>query len=87
MRVFICHKSAVECHIMKQIRDNELLRNIAVRLKQLRDRKHVSQETVYSDTQIHIARIETARVNVSISTLAALCRYFGVSLSEFFKDM
>lgn len=47
----------------------------------------VSQEVMYMDTQIHIARIETAKVNISVSTIDAICSYFGISLSEFFEPM
>ena len=70
---------------MGQIRDNKLLQKIAVVIKQLRDDKGVSQEEVYNDINIHIGRIETASANLSVSTLSALCKYFKISLSEFFK--
>lgn len=42
---------------------------------------------MYIDTNIHIARIETAKVNISVSTLKAICDYFGISLAEFFGGM
>lgn len=70
---------------MSQIRNTGLLVKIAAALKQLRESKGLSQETVYNDTGIHIGRIETARANLSVSTLSALCKYFKVKLSEFFK--
>jgi len=44
----------------------------------------VTQEVFYFDTNIHIGRIETARVNITISTLDAICQYFGTNLEEFF---
>ena len=72
---------------MAQIRDQELLQRIALKLKQLREKKGVSQEQMYNETDIHIARIETAKVNVSVSTLSKLCEYFEISLSEFFKQI
>jgi len=70
---------------MAQIRDQELLQQIALKLKKLREKKGVSQEQLYNDTDIHIARIETGKVNISVSTLSKLCKYFDISLSEFFK--
>jgi transcriptional regulator with XRE-family HTH domain len=70
---------------MGQIRDSKLLRKIALTIKELREEKGVSQEEVYNDINIHIGRIETARANVTISTLAELCRYFRIRLSEFLK--
>jgi transcriptional regulator with XRE-family HTH domain len=72
---------------MAQIRDEILLEKIALRLKMLREKKGVSQETVYHETDIHIARIEAVKVNISVSTLSRLCNYFGISLSEFFKKI
>ena len=72
---------------MAQIRDQELLQRIALELKRLREKSGLSQEDVYNETDIHIARIETAKVNVSVSTLSKLCKYFEVSLSEFFKKI
>lgn len=69
----------------KQIRNNKLLIGIATILKELREAKNVSQEEVYNDTNIHVGRIETANANPTISTLAALCKYFDLTLSEFLK--
>jgi transcriptional regulator with XRE-family HTH domain len=69
----------------KQIRNNKLLTGIATVLKELREAKDVSQEEVYNDTNIHVGRIETANANPTISTLAALCKYFDLTLSEFLK--
>lgn len=72
---------------MGQIRNEKLLHQIAIRLKELREKKGVSQESVYIDTDIHIARIETAKINLSVSTLSKLCEYFGVSLIDFFAGI
>ena len=72
---------------MAQIRDQELLHRIGLKLKQLREKKGLSQEQIYNETVIHIARIETAKVNVSVSTVSILCDYFEISLSEFFKKI
>ena len=69
---------------MEQIRNTILLQKIAIVIKELREAKNLTQEDVYIDTNIHIGRIETARCNTSISTLAAICKYFKISLSEFF---
>ena len=69
----------------KQIKNSKLLKGIAAVLKELRDVKNVSQEEVYNDTNIHVGRIETAKANPTVSTLAALCKYFGISLSDFYK--
>ena len=72
---------------MAQIRDEILLEKIALRLKALREKKGVSQEAVYNETDIHIARIEAVKANITVSTLSKLCDYFEISLSEFFKKL
>jgi len=72
---------------MAQRRDEILLQKIALRIKGLREKSGLSQEQVYNDTEIHIARIETGKANVSVSTLSALCGYFGVTMAEFFKKV
>ena len=70
---------------MEQIRDNKLLQKISIVIKELREEKGVTQEEVYKDTNIHVGRIETAKANLSVSTLSALCKYFKIRVSEFFK--
>lgn len=67
--------------------NTDLLLSIAQRIKQLRMEKGVSQETFYIDTDIHIARIESGKSNITVSTLNDICKYFGVSLSEFFSTI
>jgi transcriptional regulator with XRE-family HTH domain len=70
---------------MPQIRDNNLLAKIALIIKRLREEKGITQEQVYHETNIHIGRIETSKANLSVSTLSALCSYFKIKLSDFYK--
>ena len=72
---------------MPQIRDKKLLQKIAIVIKELRSNMELSQEDVYNDTNIHIGRIETAKANLSVSTLSALCKYFRITLSDFHKKV
>lgn len=72
---------------MPQIRDTKLLQRIALVIKELREKKEMSQEEVYNETNIHVGRIETAKANLSVSTLSALCKFFKISLSEFHKKV
>jgi transcriptional regulator with XRE-family HTH domain len=60
---------------------------IANRIKQLREEKGISQDSFFIDTDIHIARIESGRSNITVSTLSAICDYFRITLSDFFKDI
>jgi transcriptional regulator with XRE-family HTH domain len=70
---------------MNIIKDKKLLQKIAIILKDLREKADKSQEEVYLDTGIHIGRVETAKGNINISTLSALCKYFKIKLSDFHK--
>ena len=70
---------------MGQLRDKILLGKIALVFKRLREEYDITQEDVYNETNIHIGRIETAKANLTVSTLCALCQYFNITLSDFFK--
>lgn len=62
--------------------DQELLLNLAKRLKELRKHKGVTQWEVYNEIGIHIARIEQGKRDISYTTLCRLADYFGVPLSS-----
>lgn len=64
---------------------NELLK-LASKVKKLRINKGVTQEIALIDTGIHFGRIEQGKRDISYTTLVKLCKYFNVTLSEFFKD-
>jgi hypothetical protein len=70
---------------MGQIRNQKLLRNMAVVIKQLREEQEQSQATVYGQTNVHIGRIESATANPTVSTIAVLCEHFNISQSDFYK--
>ena len=67
--------------------NEELVKAVGKRLRELRLAKGLSQDVVYIDTDVHIARVEMGRYNVTISTLSDMCDYYGVSLKEFFEGM
>lgn len=67
--------------------DNDLLWKIAEGIKTRREAKGITQEVFYHDTGIHIGRIERAKRNISVTTLAQICEYLGVSLVEFFGGL
>ncbi len=87
MSLILCSSFSTLLPSMAQIRNNILLKKIALRLKALREERGLSQEQLYNETDIHIARIETAKVNISISTLSKLCDYFELSLTDIFKKI
>lgn len=61
----------------------EVLLHLAKRVKELRLEKGVTQEQMYNDTGIHVARIEQGKRDVSYTTLVKMAEYFGRSLGEF----
>lgn len=70
---------------MKERRiDEKVMIAVAKRLKEIRESKGLSQESVYIDTDYNIGRLEVGKTNISISTISILCRYYGVGLEEFF---
>lgn len=71
----------------KQRINKILVSSIAKHIKQLREDKGISQEVFFIDTDIHIGRIESGNSNITVSTLAAICEYFNVSLVDFFKEI
>ena len=69
---------------MGQIRDEILLKKISQVIKSLRNESGVTLEDFYNETNIHLARIEAGKLNVTVSTLNSICGFFKISLSEFF---
>ena len=72
---------------MGQIRNDKLLNDIAIQVKRIRESKGLTQEEVYNDTGIHVGRIETAKSNVTVSTLDALCKYYDLQLHQLLKSI
>ena len=70
-------------------RKNERYNEPVVRgvVAQLRHARNLSQKQVFTDTDINIGRIESGRGNISVSTLADLCAYYGIPLREFFERL
>lgn len=71
----------------KRRTDESAMLAVAKRLKQIREEKGVSQESVYIDTDYNIGRLEIGRTNISISTISILCSYYGLTLKEFFDGI
>lgn len=72
---------------MAQRRDEKLLEQIALRLRELRKVRGLSQDAVFEDTGVFVRRIEAGTNNLTISTLSALCDYYEITLEEFFKGL
>ena len=72
---------------MQNHKEDILIKDISLLIRKIRISKKLSQETVYLDTDIHCARIEQGKQNITVSTLKRLCDYFGITLSDFFKEI
>lgn len=60
---------------------------VVIRLQRLRRERKLTQQEVYDGTGIHVARLETNKANMTVITLATLCRFYGISLAEFFQGL
>ena len=63
--------------------EKEVLLHLARRIKELRKTKGVTQEQMYNDTGIHVARIEQGQRDISFTTLLKIAKYFEVELDVF----
>ncbi|KAF2512108.1 helix-turn-helix transcriptional regulator [Flavobacterium zhairuonense] len=71
----------------KLIFDEEGLQSLAKRLKEVRSEKKMSQEDLADKSDItlsQIARIETAKINPTVSTIFKIARGLEVSPKELF---
>ncbi|SNR24992.1 helix-turn-helix transcriptional regulator [Flavobacterium sp. ov086] len=72
----------------KLIFDEEGLKLLAKRLKEIRSEKGLSQEELAYRSEItlsQIARIETVRINPTVSTIFKIARALEVPLNELFN--
>ncbi len=74
-------------YMPKQYIDRELVAEVAKKLRQLREDRGISQDIVDMDIDTNASRIERGMANITISTLSKLCKYYGVSLEEFFRGI
>ena len=75
------------CIMKRQRRNDILVEQVIERLKSIRRTRGLTQENVRFDTDLNIGRIESGRHSISLTTLADLCDYYGISLEEFFKEI
>ncbi len=71
----------------KLIFDEEGLKLLASRIKQLRTEKKITQEELAYRSELtlsQIARIETVKINPTVSTMFRIAKALDISLSELF---
>lgn len=67
--------------------DKAVIDRIVLRIKKLRESKGITLQEFYDDTGIHLARIESEKRDLPISTLNRICKYFDTSMSELLKGL
>ncbi|WP_435624303.1 helix-turn-helix domain-containing protein [Flagellimonas sp.] len=72
---------------MEKKSKEQLLQDLALRVKELRGIKGVTQEEALNDTGIQFSRIEQGKRDVQLSTVQKLCHYFDISMTEFFNEI
>ena len=73
---------------MHKIRDEKLLKRFARNLKKARKARGISQEDLADKSGLalsQIARIETGRLNTSISTVYAILKALNAEANELFE--
>lgn len=71
----------------KKYIDKEFIEKIGLELRRIREEKGLSQYIVDMDMDTNTSRIERGQVNTTLSTLSKLCRYYGITVAEFFNSM
>jgi transcriptional regulator with XRE-family HTH domain len=72
---------------MGRFYDKALVDKVIIRIKKLREERNITLQEFYNDTGIHLARIESEKRDLPISTLKRICKYFDLSLSDFLKGL
>ena len=67
--------------------DTEAVRRIAAKFTALREERGVFQKVVARATGLNIGLLETGRRNFTLFTIERLCRYYGITLTEFFREL
>ena len=71
----------------KQRRDEILLQKIVLRIKELRSIHGHTQEKLKEATGLNIPNLGTGENFPNLTSIAIICRYYNISLDEFFAPM
>ena len=68
-------------------KDIQFLNDVARKLKDLRNARNLSQIRVTMDTGVNVSRAESGQRSSSAYSVALLCKYYGVTLEEFYRGI
>lgn len=71
----------------KQRRDEELFKMVIQRIKDLREEHQYTQEYINNLTGLDIPHLETGRDFPSLTTIAILCKFYNITIVEFFAPI
>ncbi len=71
----------------KQRRDEILLQKIVLRVKDLRSIHNHTQEQLKEGTGLNIPNLETGENFPNLTTVAIICRFYNMTLDEFFAPI
>ena len=79
----------------KHIRNNEVINRIGAGFRELRKAAGKGQKEVIKETGINVGNIEAGLFNPMLDTIDRLgrhhpdllCRYYGTTLGEFFREL
>ena len=67
--------------------DEKLAQLIVGRMKELRSERGYSQEYVVERTKLNLSQYEAGINSPSLDSLAILCKFYNITLDEFFAPM
>ena len=67
--------------------DAVLAKMIITRIKEMRHSHNHTQEFIYENTGLDLAHIESGRVIPSVVSLSLLCKFYNLTLDEFFAPL
>lgn len=68
-------------------RNERLMQAIGRRLRELREERGLSMERVSFTNGTYLPRIELGGRNITLSTLIKLCRFYGITVTDFFRGL
>jgi transcriptional regulator with XRE-family HTH domain len=74
--------------LMHKVRNEEVMQLFGKNVHEIRKQRGFTQEYLAEEaniSQVQVARIESGKLNTSISTVASLARALNVDPGEFFK--
>lgn len=67
--------------------DDRLMRLTLERMKELRAERGFSQEYVVERTKLNLSQYEAGINSPSLDSLSILCKFYGITLAEFFDPL